>query len=101
MLPGEEGAGCDTFRLEPDDALHAPRMPIVRYLAQPAGKPVCVYLPGAGVWPTGGTVLRIVNIPASIHPPVIERQLFLQIPLDEEFLTVGIGVNHFAELMRT
>ena len=62
--------------------------------SQPARKSFPVDFPGADIDP-----LAIVHIPSGVHPPVFERQLFLEKPINEQFLVLLIGSEHLIELV--
>ncbi|OPZ96030.1 MAG: hypothetical protein BWY71_02045 [Planctomycetes bacterium ADurb.Bin412] len=86
------------LRLKPQNGLHALLVSMVTDGPQAVGKPLLVHFPGSQqVLP----VVALIGIPAGIHPPVIQWNPLLQIPVDKLLLILLVGIDHFRKLMRT
>ncbi len=92
---GQPRAAVDALRLEPHDRPDALGAGMVRDLPQASGEAVGVHLPCAGLAPA-----PIAPVPAGIHPPVVQRQLLLEVAVHEQHLARAVGVDHLAELVR-
>ena len=77
MLLVQPGAGHDAFRLEPDQDLDAPRVSVIADRPKPAREPLRIDLPGADLRPA-----LLLDVPAGVHPPVVELAAFLQVAVD-------------------
>ena len=89
MLLKDPAVGGDPLRLKPDDALHTLGPAVVCDRPKAFRESFLVDLPSAGVHP-----FAVVDVPAGIHPPVSEGQLFLHIAVDHLDLVLLVCVEH-------
>jgi len=85
----EPRAGRDPLRLEPHQDLHPLGVGVIADRAQAAGKPLRIDFPRADLRPA-----LLLHVPAGVHPPVVELELFLQVAVDVHDLVVGVGLDH-------
>ena len=86
------------FRLEPNDNLHRLVVSIIANRTQTIRETMCpaVHFPCSRPRPA---FLGRPNVPAGIHPPVVQFETFLKIAVDELFLTLFVGLGHLGKLV--
>src|SRR5579885_1751705 len=84
------------FWLKPHDDFDTLRMGVVRYRPQAVGKPLRIWFPCSRIHPT-----PLEGIPASVHPPIIDFEAFLQVAANEHLLIFLVRVLHLDIFVRT
>src|SRR5215831_3414258 len=96
MLLPEPASTSDPLQFEPHDRLDPHGVCIVIDRPQPVGEAFGIYLPGSCVRPSS-----ITDIPAGIHPPIIDFDFFLVIAVEKQLLAVLIRAGHLRVPGRT
>src|SRR5437588_11135623 len=91
MFLPQPTAASDSLQFEPDDCLNAHRVGVVVHGTEAIRKALRIDLPCTGVDP--GT---IVDVPAGVHPPVIQLDILLAVMIEEHFLALLVGSGHLA-----
>ena len=91
MVRVEPRAGGDAFRLEPDENLHPLRVRMVADRTEAPRKPLRIELPRAHLRPAA-----LLDVPAGVHPPVVELEPFLQVAVDVHDLVLLVGADHLS-----
>ena len=92
----QPGVPVDPLRLEPNENLDAFRVRVIADGPETAWEPFGIDLPRADLWPA-----TLLDVPAGVHPPVVQLQPLLEIAVDEFDLVLFVRFGHLGELMRT
>jgi len=89
MLLVQPSARHHALRFEPNQDLDAPRASVLADRPEAARESARIDLPRADLRPA-----LLLDVPAGVHPPVVELQIFLQVPVDMHDLIPLVGLDH-------
>jgi hypothetical protein len=91
VLLGQPRAFGHALGLEPDENLDALRVRVIADRLEALGEPLRVQLPRADLRPS-----LLLDVPAGVHPPVIEFYTLFEVPVDVHDLVGLVGADHLA-----